>query len=346
MHSPEVTIAIPVYNVEPYVEKSLLSALNQNFDRPYEILIVDDCGDDKSMDVVKRVLEKHQRRVMVRIIEHEANRGLGEARNTAILQAQGRYLFFLDSDDWLSSDCLQHLYHLAELHHADVVAGSTQKVEGDEIQPLYQLRDEVIHHDAAGVWLLLQRTFMNIEVWNKLFRLSFLRDNCILTTHRIMEDSVFDFQVRALAKTLVLSSRPTLYYNTREGSILTSIFGKKATDDVLTIYCDIIQRTQKLITSDFKSIPGIYDLYCLRLFYTFFSIRKMELSPSQEHFINTTLVGFTQFIPGFHALIMGTSRFAWLSSKLCCESWKVFEYIYRIRYTRKHHYIAQILAKL
>lgn len=346
MFSPLVTIAIPVYNVEAYVEKSLLSALNQDFDQPYEILIVDDRGEDKSMDVVRRVTDNHLRKDIVRIIEHEANRGLGEARNTAILQARGKYLFFLDSDDWLSPDCIQHLYQLAELHHADVVAGSTQKVERDEIQPLYQLRDEVIHHEAAGVWLLLQRTFMNIEVWNKLFRLSFLRENRILTTHRIMEDSVFDFRVRALAKTLVLTSRPTLYYNTREGSILTSIFGRKASDDVLALYCDVILRTQERITSDFKTIPGIYDLYCLRLFYTFFSIRKMELSPSQEQFIHTTLKGFTQFIPGIHSLIMGTSRFAWLSSKLCGESWKIFEYIYRIRYTRRHHYIAQILAKV
>lgn len=89
-----ITIAIPVYNVEKYIEKSLLSALNQDFAFPYEILIIDDCGSDKSMQIVNRILNEHERGRYARIIRHSTNLGLGPARNTAIENASGKYLFF------------------------------------------------------------------------------------------------------------------------------------------------------------------------------------------------------------------------------------------------------------
>lgn len=90
----EITIGIPVYHVEKYIEKSLKSALNQDFKLPYEIIVVDDRGTDGSMELVKQIVESHERGEIVRIIRHEENKGLGEARNTIIRNAKGKYLFF------------------------------------------------------------------------------------------------------------------------------------------------------------------------------------------------------------------------------------------------------------
>ena len=120
----DITIAIPVYNVEKYVEKSLLSALNQDFSGSYEILVVDDKGTDKSMDIVRRVIENHKKGNIVRIVEHSENKGLGPARNTAINEAKGKYLFFLDSDDWITENCLTVLYGKAIETNAQVTVSN------------------------------------------------------------------------------------------------------------------------------------------------------------------------------------------------------------------------------
>ena len=89
----KITIAIPVYNVEKYVENSILSALNQTYD-DIEFLIIDDKGSDASMEIVKRIQSTHPRGNSIRIIDHGVNRGLATARNTAIDNAKGDFLFF------------------------------------------------------------------------------------------------------------------------------------------------------------------------------------------------------------------------------------------------------------
>ena len=260
MSFPAITLAIPVYNAEAYVEQSLRSALDQDFELPYEVLVVDDCGTDKSMEVVHHVMEQHPRRNLVRTIRHPRNLGLGAARNTAIDQAHGKYLFFLDADDWLTIDCLSHLYALAEHHQSDVTAGSTKQYQHGEILPRYSLCDKIVAHEAAGVWMVVHDIFMNIEMWNKLFRLDFLRQHHIQTVHRIMEDSVFDFQVRALARSIVLTSHITHFYNIHENSILGNLFGHQATDEAVSTYCDIIHQVQQLITLHYLDIDGILSI--------------------------------------------------------------------------------------
>lgn len=101
----KVTLAMPVYNVEKYVERALLSALNQTFDS-IEFLIVDDKGTDRSMEIVSEIVSTHPRGKDVRIIDHVVNQGTGATKNSAIREAKGEYLFFMDSDDCLSRDCI------------------------------------------------------------------------------------------------------------------------------------------------------------------------------------------------------------------------------------------------
>lgn len=346
MPAPAITIAIPIYNAEAYIERSLLSALNQDFASTYEVLVVDDCCIDDSMLTVRRIAEKHPRGSIVRTVKHEENRGLGAARNTAIDEAKGHYLLFLDADDWLTTDCLSHLYALAQQEQADVTAGSTDQVEQEETSLLYRLDNKVIRHEAAGVWMAAHDTFMNIEVWNKLFRLDFLRQHRICTTHRIMEDSVFDFNVRALAQTIVLTSHTTLFYRIHEDSILGKLFGHEATDEAVGIYCDIIRQVQQLINQRYHDIDGIYDLYSLRLFYTFHSLRRMRLTPKQEDYVKSALRGFLDFIPSIRSLHQGAFRMSYLSCLLHRKDWRAFEKAYDNRFSRKAYYLKRLLAWL
>ena len=342
--TPEVSIAIPVYNVEEYIERSILSALNQNFPYPIEILVIDDCGTDRSIDIVKRLMTTHSKGNCIKILRQEKNMGPGAARNVALEHAKGKYFFFLDSDDLMTPNCLSHLHALAEKNQADFVVGSSDQIEKDLPTPRYNLTDQIIRKEAAGVYMFVHDIFMNIEVWNKLYRMEFLRKNNIKTTHRIMEDSIFDFHTRALAKVIVLSSEVTYYYNVREGSIMTSRFGHETSDETIFVYCDIIHRVQRLISEKYHDIEGIYDLYGLRLAYSFYSFNMIRITPSQEKYISEQLKGFNSFIPNMHSLKLGIFRYAYLKCKLKGEDWHTFGNVYAERYTRKKRLIAKIFS--
>lgn len=305
----DITIAIPVYNVEKYVEKSLLSALNQDFSGSYEILVVDDKGTDKSMDIVRRVIENHKKGNIVRIVEHSENKGLGPARNTAINEAKGKYLFFLDSDDWITENCLTVLYGKAIETNAQVTVGSLCRVnERTNEQTITQYKDIFVEHSSAGVFMLVQGIFMNIEVWNKLFDLNFLRTNNIRSEHRIMEDSIFDFNMRALVERIAMSSKVTLFYNIREDSILTKIFEKKGSHESALVYCDIIKQCQNLIKTKYYDIGGIYDLYYLRIMYSVGALTRSQYDVKERILIKDSFKGVNNFIPSSKCLLVKKYR--------------------------------------
>lgn len=124
----DVTIGIPVYNIEKYVSNSILSALSQTLDN-IEILVLDDCGTDGSMDIVRRFQREHPRGKNIRIIRQPKNGGLGNARNRIIEEAKGKYLFHLDGDDSISPNAIQILFENACRYHAEIVYGSFEIVE-------------------------------------------------------------------------------------------------------------------------------------------------------------------------------------------------------------------------
>lgn len=292
-----VTIAIPVYNVENYVRKSLLSALDQDFNLPYEVLVIDDCGQDKSMDIVAEVMSSHPNGNIVRVVRHEKNKGLGPARNTSIEHALGQYLLFLDSDDWISHDCLSVLYHKASTTDSDVTVGSVMRVEEGTMRTLGTNRypDLTIEKPSAGVYMVNHAPDMYIEVWNKLYRMDFLRSCGACCVHRIFEDYNFDFIVRASAKKISFCSSITLFYNIRSNSILTSL-RSKGSDEAAQTLCDIIKRLQFLLKERFAKVEGIYDLYYQRVIWVFENFARYDFSAEQQAYIAEHIVGFNSFV--------------------------------------------------
>ena len=127
MKEPLVSVGIPVYNVELYIEKCLLSVFAQTYQN-LEILIIDDCGSDSSMKIVSDLMHSHKQGNLIKVIRHQNNKGLGEARNTAIDNAKGDYIYFLDSDDFIENNTIEILLHEAEEYNADVVMASSRKI--------------------------------------------------------------------------------------------------------------------------------------------------------------------------------------------------------------------------
>ena len=124
MNEINVTICVPVYGVEKYIERCARSLFEQTYDA-LDYVFVDDCSKDGSITVLQRVVDDYpQRKPFVRIVRHDRNRGLAAARRTAVEQATGDYILQVDSDDYLSLDAVSLLVQQAEETGADIVAGS------------------------------------------------------------------------------------------------------------------------------------------------------------------------------------------------------------------------------
>lgn len=210
--NPLITLSIPVYNVEKYVEKALTSALNQTYDN-LEILVIDDKGNDNSMAVVRDVISNHPRGSIVKIIEHEHNQGLGATRNTSIDNALGKYIFFMDSDDSISHDCIELLYKAIEKANADMAIGSYAAVLSDGTISKNYIYDDPVESGYCPMekWIYSRKIY--VQVWNKLYKTGMLRKNnvrCIPSNRN--EDVFFTFQLITRVKKIVFIPKVTYFY--------------------------------------------------------------------------------------------------------------------------------------
>lgn len=170
----KVSIVIPIYNVSVYIENCLESVRRQIY-QDLEVILVDDCGTDNSMEIVQEYLEYHNF-VEVKIIHHTHNRGLSAARNTGLEAATGDYVYFLDSDDALMEDCIFILVAPVEAQSYDFVIGNYEVKGSNKEYPALTLpsgalrsNKEILHSYAEGRWYMM--------AWNKLCNRKFLLDN-------------------------------------------------------------------------------------------------------------------------------------------------------------------------
>ena len=140
---PLISIIIPVYNVAPFIKSCLHSVLNQTY-KNIEIIIINDKTTDESISIIKDVLQKEAPSVPIKIIEHAENKGLSSARNTGIKNSRGEYLYFLDSDDEISTDCIETLSNRAKISCADIVIGDYIVQGSSDFFPPLELGTSII----------------------------------------------------------------------------------------------------------------------------------------------------------------------------------------------------------
>lgn len=226
-----VSIIIPVYNVAPYIEDCLRSVMRQTYQGDMECLLVDDCGTDDSISIAERLIREYnineeRRRIRFRFLRHERNRGLSAARNTGVEAAVGDYVYFLDSDDEITDDCINLLMAEAEKHP------EIEMVQGKEL--CLPIRDSdcmtanVKQHVAEAMTNdEVRRCFfeldqMKVMAWNKLLKRKFLEEHHISFVERVLfEDIPWSFQLIKYLERVRFVDSVTYIYRRREGSIQT-----------------------------------------------------------------------------------------------------------------------------
>lgn len=227
----KVSLIIPVYNVECYIQSALLSALSQTF-LSVEYILIDDCGQDNSMALVQKTLSEHPRKKDVFIYKHNKNLGLSAARNTGLKKAHGEYVYFMDSDDEITEDCIEKLYQAISDSDADWAMGNIelQGVSSRHIRTMCerQLNDEEI------LLSFLKKEWLE-AAWNKLLRRTFLIENELTFVSGLLhEDILWAYHLAKASKRMIIISEKSYVYKIREGSI-TSSKVKKRVDSFITI---------------------------------------------------------------------------------------------------------------
>lgn len=214
----KASVIIPVYNVSSYIERCLLSVLNQSW-QDIEVILVDDCTPDNSMELAAAVIASHPRGSAVRCLAHKENKGLSAARNTGIHEAAGDYLYFLDSDDYLPEDCLELLMETAQLHLSDFVIGNYQLVGSNSWAPplalpagLYEGNPTILTEYLRGNWYVM--------ACNKLVNRFFLLSNELFFQEGIVhEDDLWSFKLACVARKMNVINKTTYHYCVRSNSI-------------------------------------------------------------------------------------------------------------------------------
>lgn len=176
-----VSILIPVYNVKAYIKQCLESVASQTCTAEIECVIVDDCGDDGSINIVEEFIEKYNGPILFRIIHHNQNRGLAAARNTAVSAARGEFLVHLDSDDWLEPTAVDNLLKRQAETNADIVSGNAirHKHGLDDIlfERNYSSSNEMVHYT-------IEMTLDHV-IWRRLIRRSLYIDNDVFAVEGV-----------------------------------------------------------------------------------------------------------------------------------------------------------------
>ena len=251
-----ISIIIPVYNVENYLNDCINSVLNQSYQN-FEIICIDDASTDSSSEILEYFVQKDSR---IKLLKNETNRGLGPSRNIGLDVAKGKYILFLDSDDWYSPDTLETLYIEAEKNNLDVLLFKSTVYYDDsqtlKVESYYDMSFmNKFDHKVFNHWELdkTKLFFIPIAVWNKFYLKSFLDENNIRFPNKdyLHEDNPFSCKVMIRAKRISMLTDYFYNHRKRDGS-LTTLRDRRLFDNIEIVY---------LILEVFLENKEIYEYY-------------------------------------------------------------------------------------
>lgn len=215
-----VTIGIPVYRAGLYIRKTMESALSQTYPS-IEYLVIDDGGDDDSINIVKDLISSHPRGNDIRMVSHSKNQGVSASRNHIIDEARGDYLYFLDADDLMSENAIALLMKNISEHDAEIAFGSYERIEADGKRTVYQYG---YHHlfgkDALAIFAYRKYAGIQASACNFLVKTSILRENYLrFIDTNYWEDLVFTFDLVTYISRAILLPDITYYYICRNNSL-------------------------------------------------------------------------------------------------------------------------------
>ena len=233
-----VSVIIPIYNVEQYVQRCLNSIVSQKgIICDIECIIVDDCSTDKSMDIVQNLLDVYHGPVEFVIMKHEKNKGLSASRNTGLSKASGDYIMFVDSDDYLPPNSLCcFIENMNKYPDVDMIIGNVRNRKGGN-NLFQQIQAPCMLNDNNVFVTRMFRHQIYLYAWNKLIKRDLLINNQILFEDGIIyEDGCWSYELFSHISSILLLPQVTYVYEDNPSSITNTSFSLEKADLVLKSY--------------------------------------------------------------------------------------------------------------
>lgn len=219
-----ITVIIPVYNVEPYIDRCMKSVLNQTY-RDLEIIVVDDKSTDRSRELCSGYTSDPR----VSVIFHEENKGLSGARNSGLSAAHGQYVVFIDSDDYIEASMIENLHTCLIQTNADTVVGGFKNIIGSRVETrenklagiVFDTQEDIINKVLKRMLASDGVDSIEMSVWKVLFSMDIIRSHNLRFPDRkyLCEDIIFDFDYYPLAQKVAMCADTGYCYCLNEASL-------------------------------------------------------------------------------------------------------------------------------
>lgn len=278
-----VSIIVPIYKVEKYLDECVSSLVNQTYSN-IEIILVDDGSPDSCPQKCDNWAQKDAR---IKVI-HKVNGGLSDARNAGIDESTGDYMMFVDSDDFVELDMVANLYYCIKKTDADVACCGIYNYINGEKSELYnrQLKENLTVFTSLNRLKALLRTATDCAAWGKLYKRTAIR-NSRFVKGRYNEDVLFLFDLYQSCDRIVYIKRPLYNYRITPGSVTNTVSTR--TMDCLTnaLEMELIAKEKHLPID--KEIIGYKLRICLELGYIIQRANQMRHFPKETKFVKNYL---------------------------------------------------------
>ncbi len=247
---PKVSILIPVYKAEKYIEQCLQTVLSQTYQN-LEIIIVDDASPDSSMVIAKKLTQQTVNTFDIKILHNEKNQGIATVRNILLDNAKGDYILFVDSDDYLERDAIQSLVDIAINTNCDIVRCGYYEIKGKNKRPIKQRP----WSDKTDLLKQHIKAWDSIEaMWQLFIRRSLIEEHHIRFAEGVnaSEDHLMMIKLYFYANSIANLEKPVYYYRIDNAQSVTHV-NPKAFHDSMYKGMDLAIR--------FLKDNDVYDTY-------------------------------------------------------------------------------------
>ena len=249
----QVSIILPVYNVEPYLRQCLDSIIKQTF-KDFEILVINDCSLDNSLQIIKEYQQKDSRIILFNM---PTNRGLSNARNEGIKLAKSKYIVFVDSDDWVRKDYLEFLFNNIEKRDCDVFSAGFISYNNQTSKYTHNKYSHLTLKAKSNKTLILFPS-TNCTIWNKIYKRDFLLKNNLFFVLKTCEDCLFFYKLMLCKPKIIFTNEPIYFYRiARKESLTYSLYLK--THNIIILLKEIYNTlNEKNIYAEYCKVFHIY----------------------------------------------------------------------------------------
>lgn len=255
MEQQKISVIVPVYKVEPFLDRCVQSIVNQSYSN-LEIILVDDGSPDRCPAMCDAWVKKDSR---IKVI-HKENGGLSDARNVGMSIATGELLGFVDSDDWIAPNMYQHLYDLVVKDNSDIAACGIKMIWEDKTPSRILTKSGccVLNREEA-MRAIIEESWLKQPVWYKLYKTALIRD-IHFPVGKYHEDVFWSYQAIARAERVSVSDHVGYFYVQRSGSIMGEGYSLKRLDAVEAKY--------QMLEFIRRNYPTLVSVCETELFYT------------------------------------------------------------------------------